>query len=573
MRLIRPMNLARICTLVLGVGVAVPAPVQGAPAAQAQKSTATTRKTTAKKTTYSASASSARKARLARARAAARTREQTRVRALQTAMTPRFKLDATGALVPDIRAAASIILDPSTGAVLWQENAQEKRSIASITKVMTAVVFLEDQPDLSQMVTVERGDTYAASTTYLRANERITLDNLLHLTLIASDNAAARALARLSHGGTATFVERMNSKAVELGLESTSFTDPSGLKPENVSSAYDLSRLITYASSDERIAPIMRTAEYKVETNRRTISIHNTNRLVIDGDVTVMAGKTGFISKAGHCLVTLLRMPAGNHGRVCRAWRQLQPRAFLGDPPPLQLVVAEDDRPAAERSAPGLIGSRYRLAVPLLNRRRVERQRRHPIHDGHDRPRGTTGVVRLDIAFADVARIQPVLAVPAGKRRDARTIGVEAEGAGERLEVPARRAAAANKEPVGRRGDDREVRLTAAERAASAVPAGQVASRHHRIPGAGHERAHRLLKDRFESLELRAHGSGARPHRLVPRPDDAREAFRLEGELFRAPVVRSLERVVVAHGRGRRPQQEAQVTPIDGQVLELQDRA
>ena len=108
--------------------------------------------------------------------------------------------------------------------VLWEENAQEKRSIASITKVMTAVVFLEDQPDLSQVVTVERGDTYAASTTYLRTNERITLDNLLHLTLIASDNAAARALARLSHGGTATFVERMNSKAVELGLESTSFT-------------------------------------------------------------------------------------------------------------------------------------------------------------------------------------------------------------------------------------------------------------------------------------------------------------------------------------------------------------
>jgi len=315
-RLIRPMNLARVCTLVLGVGLAVPAPVQGAPAAQ-KTSTVTASKTTAKKkTTYSASSSSARKARLARARAAARAREQTRMRALQTAMTPRFKLDATGALVPDIRAAAAIMLDPSTGEVLWQENAQEKRSIASITKVMTAVVFLEDQPDLSQVVTVERGDTYAASTTYLRANERVTLDDLLHLTLIASDNAAARALARLSHGGTATFIERMNSKAVELGLESTSFTDPSGLKPENISSAYDLSRLISYASSDERIAPIMRTAEYKVNTSRRTISIHNTNRLVIDGDVTVMAGKTGFISKAGHCLVTLLRMPAGNQVAV-----------------------------------------------------------------------------------------------------------------------------------------------------------------------------------------------------------------------------------------------------------------
>ena len=307
MRLIRPMNLARICTMVLCAAVAVP--VSALAEAAPQKSTKTAVK---KKTTYSASASAARKARLARARAAARSREQTRMRVLQTAMTPRFKTDASGAQVPDIRAAAAILLDPTTGQVLWSENAQEKRSIASITKVMTAIVFLEDQPDLSRVVTVERGDTYAASTTYLRANDQITLDNLLHLTLIASDNAAARALARLSHGGTASFVDRMNSKAAELGLESMSFTDPSGLRPENVSTAYDLSRLITYASSDERIAPIMRTAEYKVNTNRRTISIHNTNRLVMDGDVTVMAGKTGFISKAGHCLATLLRMPGGN---------------------------------------------------------------------------------------------------------------------------------------------------------------------------------------------------------------------------------------------------------------------
>jgi D-alanyl-D-alanine endopeptidase (penicillin-binding protein 7) len=320
-RLIRPMNVARICTLVLSVGLLVPSGAQASSTATQQKksTSSTTRKaksTTARKTTYSASTSTARRARLARARAAARAREQARVRAIQAAMTPRFKTDSTGELVPDVRAAAAIILDPTTGAVLWQENAQEKRSIASITKVMTAVVFLEDQPDLSQVVTVERSDTYAASTTYLRANERITLDNLLHLTLIASDNAAARALARLSHGGTASFIERMNSKAKELGLESTSFTDPSGLNPENVSSAYDLSRLITYASSDARIAPIMRMAEYKVTTNRRAINIHNTNRLVIDGDVTVMGGKTGFISKAGHCLATLLQMPTGNQVAV-----------------------------------------------------------------------------------------------------------------------------------------------------------------------------------------------------------------------------------------------------------------
>ena len=278
--------------------------------------------------------------------------------------------------MPDVRAAAAIIMDPSTGAVLWQENAQEKRSIASITKVMTAVVFLEDQPDLSQVVTVERGDTYAASTTYLRTNERITLDNLLHLTLIASDNAAARALARLSHGGTATFVERMNSKAVELGLESTSFTDPSGLKPENISSAYDLSRLITYASADERIAPIMRTAEYKVSTSRRTISIHNTNRLVIDGDVTVMGGQDRLHLEGGPLSGHAVAHAAGQPGRGRGPRRQLQPRALLGDAPPLQLAVAEDDRPAAAK----ISSSRNQPSIDIPSESPPRRAAASPLH-------------------------------------------------------------------------------------------------------------------------------------------------------------------------------------------------
>ena len=281
------------------------------------RTTSTARKAPARKApakrVYSASTSRARKARLARARAAARAREAARIAQLQEAMTPRFKTDAvTGSLVPDVRAAAAIIFNPETGEVLWQENAQDKRSIASITKVMTAVVFLEDTPDLTQEITIERSDVYAASTTYLRANERVSLNNLLHLTLIASDNAAARALSRVSHGGTAAFVERMNEKAIELGLESTTFADPSGLNAANVSSAYDLSRLISYASGNEVMAPIMRTQNYSAIVGRRTVNIHNTNRLVGGTDVEVMAGKTGFISKAGYCLATLLKLPTGN---------------------------------------------------------------------------------------------------------------------------------------------------------------------------------------------------------------------------------------------------------------------
>jgi len=212
--------------------------------------------------------------------------------------------------------------------VLWEENAQDKRSIASITKVMTTVVFLEDNPDLTQEVTVERSDVYAASTTYLKANDRLALGDVLHLVLIASDNAAARVLARVSHGGTASFVERMNEKALELGLENTSFADPSGLNPANVSSAYDLSRLISFAASDERIAPVMQTATYAVHTNRRTINIHSTNRLVMEG-MDVVGGKTGFISKSGYCLATLLRLPqTGNQVAFVVLGAQSNPGRF-----------------------------------------------------------------------------------------------------------------------------------------------------------------------------------------------------------------------------------------------------
>ena len=314
MRLIRSVHVARAIALLIGLGVSMAWPVDAAQKRTTRKST--TKSSVTRKPAYSASASKARRARLARARAAARAREQARLRALQEAMTPRYKTDATGAIVPDIRAAAAIVFNPETGQVLWEENAQDKRSIASITKVMTALVFMEDEPDLSKEITIERADTYAASTTYLRTNDRITLDDVLHLTLVASDNAAARALARVSHGGTASFVERMNEKAIELGLESTSFADPSGLNPANISSAYDLSRLISFASGNERISTIMRTAQYSVKTHRRSINIHNTNRLVLGGEIDVMGGKTGFITKAGYCLATLLRLPQGNQVAV-----------------------------------------------------------------------------------------------------------------------------------------------------------------------------------------------------------------------------------------------------------------
>jgi D-alanyl-D-alanine endopeptidase (penicillin-binding protein 7) len=242
---------------------------------------------------------------VARARAAAQ------AKLVKEAQEPRFKLDDTGALVPDVRAEAAIIYNPETGQVLWESNAQDQRSIASITKVMTAAVFLEGTPDLSETVVVQSADMRAASTTHLRAGYTVSKNDLLHLTLIASDNAAARILARVSPLGTEGFIRRMNEKAKELGLVSTSYVDTSGLLSDNVSSALDMAKLITYVSGDDRIASIMRTSSYTVTAGRRQITIHSTNQLVRVGDVDVQAGKTGFIRKAGYCLATLLRLPQG----------------------------------------------------------------------------------------------------------------------------------------------------------------------------------------------------------------------------------------------------------------------
>jgi D-alanyl-D-alanine endopeptidase (penicillin-binding protein 7) len=268
----------------------------------------TTSSKPAPKRLYSAQRSATRKATLERARAAASAREMAEA-------LPRYKVDASGDLVPDVRAAAAIIYNPETNQVLWEENSQDQRSIASITKVMTATVFLENNPDLSQRITVARSDVFQASTTRLRSNDKVTVDDLLHLLLIASDNAAARALARISPQGSSGFIDRMNEKAAELGLTTTHYADPSGLLSDNVSSAYDMARLITLASSDERIGSIMRTPEYTVYTPSRPITFHSTNHLLGRDGVEVRAGKTGFISKSGYCLATLLQMPQSQGGQ------------------------------------------------------------------------------------------------------------------------------------------------------------------------------------------------------------------------------------------------------------------
>ena len=203
-----------------------------------------------------------------------------------------------------------MIYNPRTHEVLCESRGRELRSIASITKVMTALVFLDDDPDLTRDVVVSRRDVRRSSTTYLRRGERIRLRDVLHLALIASDNAAARVLARVSAGGTDGFVERMNAKAAELGLQSTAFVDPSGLERWNLSTAYEVSRLITHASEQPRIGEIMRKSSYRMRTSRRGLTVRNTNRL-LRGRLSVHGGKTGYIDASGYCLAALVDTPEG----------------------------------------------------------------------------------------------------------------------------------------------------------------------------------------------------------------------------------------------------------------------
>lgn len=257
----------------------------------------------APKKAYSASAARTRRANLARARAAARARE------LKELQTPRFRVDEFGREVPDVRAEAAIIYNPETGEILWENHSKDQRSIASITKVMTALVFLESETPLSTLVTVQRSDVARASTTYLRNGFKLTAEDLLNLLLVGSDNAAARALARASVMGYQGFIQRMNEKAKELGLESTVYSDPSGLLADNISSAYDQARLIAYASADERVGAIMRKTSFSTNVGKRVITANSTNHIVRNGDIDVIGGKTGYISRSGYCLATLLRLP------------------------------------------------------------------------------------------------------------------------------------------------------------------------------------------------------------------------------------------------------------------------
>lgn len=206
---------------------------------------------------------------------------------------------------PELRSRAFLVIDQRSGEVLLERNAGRVAPIASITKLMTAMVTLDGRQSLKQKVTISHldVDTLRHSRSRLPVGTRLSRGELLRLALMSSENRAASALARSFPGGTRAFVKEMNRKARALGLRNTHFAESTGLSAGNVSTPRDLARLATVAAK----YPLIRT--YSTEGSRavtiagRSRTFRNTNALVRDPDWEISLSKTGYIREAGRCLV------------------------------------------------------------------------------------------------------------------------------------------------------------------------------------------------------------------------------------------------------------------------------
>jgi D-alanyl-D-alanine endopeptidase (penicillin-binding protein 7) len=212
-------------------------------------------------------------------------------------------LDETGDLV--LQSGAAVVLDQSNGAVLIEKNASVQVPIASITKLMTAMVALDARPNLAEELAISEDDvdTLKGTRSRLIVGTRLTREEMLRLALMASENRAAAALSRHYPGGRPAFIAAMNQKAMELGLTDTHFEDSTGLTAANVSSARDLTKMVAAAHRYPLIRQYSTTPEYEVNVAGRPRAFHNTNSLVRSETWEIGLSKTGYISEAGRCLV------------------------------------------------------------------------------------------------------------------------------------------------------------------------------------------------------------------------------------------------------------------------------
>ena len=206
---------------------------------------------------------------------------------------------------PGLHSHAALLLDMQNGEALYQKNATQVVPIASITKLMTAMVMLDAQLPMNEelVITEDDVDTLKGSRSRLAVGTQLTRQETLLLALMSSENRAAHALGRNYPGGIPAFVAAMNRKAQELGMTNSRFLDPTGLNSGNVSTARDLAKMVAAASKYAAIREASTTSDAKFDVRGRVQEYRNTNPLVRSDSWDIGVSKTGFIREAGKCLV------------------------------------------------------------------------------------------------------------------------------------------------------------------------------------------------------------------------------------------------------------------------------
>ncbi len=205
----------------------------------------------------------------------------------------------------DLKSSVALVVDQDTDEVLFSKNPEAVLPIASITKLMTALVVTEAALPMDETLTVDQADVdaTAGSRSRLKVGTQLTRGEMLHLALMASENRAAHVLGRTYPGGIQPFVAAMNDKAQNLGMADTRYVEPTGLSSNNQSSAQDLTRLVRAAFLHPIIRDLSTSPEASVPVGARQVQFHNTNGLVRNPQWEIGLQKTGYISAAGRCLV------------------------------------------------------------------------------------------------------------------------------------------------------------------------------------------------------------------------------------------------------------------------------
>lgn len=251
-----------------------------------------------------------------------------------------------------LNTGSAIVLDADTQEIVYEKNAKAILPIASITKLMTALVVLDSGASWDDVLTVTNDDidTEKGSSSRLRIGAKLTRGEMLNLALMSSENRAASALARHHPGGTKAFVEAMNARAVKLGMTQTRYVDSTGLSNANRSSATDLAKLVQLTSSYEPIRRWSTTPEGEVEVSGRRLQYRNSNELVRSGAWDIIVQKTGYIREAGRCVV--MEVEASGRRLVMVLLDSVSAKSRWADARKLRTFVESRPSPAQDRLAP-----------------------------------------------------------------------------------------------------------------------------------------------------------------------------------------------------------------------------